>query len=79
MCGAKANVRFVPIADIVLLLDHLVRAPNYCVGDVEAKRLCSFEIDNQFDLSGPVELEDWPASPPLEYGRRILQAHGKAP
>ena len=24
MCGAQANVRFVPIADIRLLFDHLV-------------------------------------------------------
>ena len=41
MCGAKRDVRFVPIADIDRLFNHLVGAPNKCVGDSYAERFSS--------------------------------------
>ena len=42
MCSATRDVRFVPIADIGELFDHLVGAPNKCVGDSYAKRFSGF-------------------------------------
>ena len=33
------------------LFDHLVRPGDQSVGQVEAKRSCSFEIDGQFQVS----------------------------
>ena len=52
MCGALADVRFVPIADIVPLFDHFVGATDYWSWDVEPERLGSLEIDDQLDLRG---------------------------
>jgi CheY-like chemotaxis protein len=37
MCGAAVHVRFVPIADIALLFDHLVGATDERVGNIEAQ------------------------------------------
>ena len=48
---SRCNVRFVPIADIAPLFDHLVGAAKHCRGHRKAERLGSFEIDDQFVLS----------------------------
>ena len=50
MCGATLYVRFVPIADIPLLFDHLVGAREHGRWHGEAERLGSFEIDHQREL-----------------------------
>ena len=53
MCSALVNVRFVPIADIQRdLFDQFVGAADKRVGDVEAERLGSLEVDDQLDFRG---------------------------
>ena len=47
MCGAKANVRFVPIADIPLrLFDQFVGASNQVERYGDPERLRGFEVDH---------------------------------
>ena len=50
MCGATRDVRFVPIADISRLFDHLVGAGEHAGGIVEAERLGGLEVDHQLVL-----------------------------
>ena len=52
MCGAQADVRFVPIADIGTLFDHLVGARLRCRRHVEAERLGRLQIDIELDFGG---------------------------
>ena len=56
MCGAVGDVRFVPKADIALLFNQLVCAPDYRVGDVEAERLGGLEVYNQLNFR---RLRNW--------------------
>ena len=51
MCGAQADVRYVPIADIGSLDDY-IHALHKSVGDVDAQRLRSLEVDGQLVLGG---------------------------
>jgi hypothetical protein len=44
MCGATRDVRFGPIADIRLLDDH-IHALHKSVGDGQAQRFRSLEVD----------------------------------
>ena len=50
MCGAKRDVRFVPIADIATSLDHRVGTLLKLQGYVEAQRFCGLEVDDQLVL-----------------------------
>ena len=52
MCGAARDVRFVPIADIGTLFDHLVGARLHCRRHVEAERLGRLQIDVELDFGG---------------------------
>ena len=52
MCAALGDVRFVPIADILALFDHLVGARQYRRRHRKAKRFRSLEIDDQLILRG---------------------------
>src|SRR5262249_15698447 len=56
MGSAATHVCFGPIADIVALFDQLVSAPDDRIGDVDAERLGSLQVDVQLDFSG---LLDW--------------------
>jgi hypothetical protein len=47
MCGAARDVRFGPIADIRVLFDHLVGAPEKRHRD---QRLGGLEVQDQLDL-----------------------------
>ena len=51
VCGATSDVGFGPIADIELF-DHLVGAPDKCVGNVDTERLGGLQVDVQLDFSG---------------------------
>ena len=51
MCGATGHVRFVPIADICSLNDY-IHALQKSVGDAQAQRLRSLEVDDQLILGG---------------------------
>ena len=51
MCGATSDVCFGPIADI-RSLDDYIHALHKSVGDVQAQRLRSLEVDGQLVLSG---------------------------
>ena len=48
----RADVRFVPIADIGTLFDHLVGARLHCRRHVEAERLGRLQIDVELDFGG---------------------------
>src|SRR5215471_13901927 len=50
MCGAIANVRFGPIADIGFLFDHLVGATNKRIGNGETERSSGLEVDAELDF-----------------------------
>ena len=50
MCGATRDVRFGPIADIWLSLDHLVGEQQEQLGKREAERLGRLKIDDEFKL-----------------------------
>ena len=50
MCGAARDVRFGPIADIWLSLDHLVGEQQERLGKREAERLGRLKIDDEFKL-----------------------------
>ena len=50
MCSAQSDVRFVPIADIGNLFDHLRGAGKYCRRNGEALCLRGLEVDHQFIL-----------------------------
>ncbi len=52
MCSAQADVRYVPIADIGTLFDHLVGARLHCRRHVEAERLSRLQIDVEPDFGG---------------------------
>ena len=56
MCGATRDVRFVPIADIGDLFDHLVGAALHRLWHGNAERLGGLEIDDQLDFRW---LLDW--------------------
>ena len=45
MCSATRHVRFVPIADIAHLFDHLVGSDLHSRRHSEAERFCGLEID----------------------------------
>ena len=45
MCGATRDVRFVPIADIAGLFDHLVGSADHRLWDIQPERLCGFQVD----------------------------------
>ena len=44
------DVRFVPIADIAPLFDHLISEKQKRPAYREAKSFCCFEIDDEFEL-----------------------------
>ena len=50
MCGATRHVRFVPIADIGFLFDHVVGLRKQRCWDRYAERLSCLEIDHQLVL-----------------------------
>ena len=50
MCSATGYVRFVPIADIRHLFDHLVGATLYRLWHGNAERLGGLEVDHQLDF-----------------------------
>ena len=50
MCSATRDVRFGPIADIWLSLDHLVGEQQEQLGKREAERLGRLKIDDEFKL-----------------------------
>src|SRR6516165_7547748 len=50
MCGALADVRNGPIADIRRLFDHGIGALLEMDRHVEAKRLSGFQIDHQLEF-----------------------------
>ena len=45
MCSALANVRFVPIADIAQLFDHIVGGQENAIRYADAKGFRGLEID----------------------------------
>src|SRR5215471_4021815 len=49
MCDATRDVRYGPIADIILL-DHFVRPGKYCRRNCETKCLRGLEIDHKLVL-----------------------------
>jgi hypothetical protein len=52
MCSAQADVRFVPIADIRVLFDHLVGSDDESRRHCQAERLCGFQVNHQFEFDG---------------------------
>ena len=52
MCGAKANVRFVPIADIAALFDYFISALLKLQRHFEAYCFGSLEVDYELELAG---------------------------
>ena len=50
MCNAQANVRFVPTADIGVLIDHLVGTGEKRWRHGKTKRPSGLKIDHQFKL-----------------------------
>ena len=54
MCGATSDVRYVPIADIRPLFDHLIGAGEQIVRNCKAERLGGLEIDNNLELGRPL-------------------------
>ena len=55
MCSALGDVRFVPIADIGTLFDHLVGCSEQLRMNFEAKRLGGLEVDHELELDGTRE------------------------
>jgi hypothetical protein len=51
-CAAQADVRFVPIADIRVLFDHLVGSDDESRRHCQAERLCGFQVNHQFEFDG---------------------------
>ena len=56
MCGAIWDVRFVPIADIPALFDHLIGACEQRRRYLNPKRFCGLQIDDELELR---QLQDW--------------------
>ncbi len=44
------HVAFVPISEVAALFNHLIGARQHRGRDVEIKRSCSLEVDNQFEF-----------------------------
>jgi hypothetical protein len=50
ICSAPANVRFVPIADIATLFDHLIGAQQERFRDRKPERFGSLDVDYQLEF-----------------------------